>query len=112
MSSARRKGNRLESDWAADLHAVDGHDPGLAQFETPTGRLGNTYRWQVDVASQRVKSECKNREDNPARLWTWLDQLRDTPQHQVPVLVLGRNRRRPLVVMDAQDFLKLLEGSA
>jgi hypothetical protein len=109
VSASRRKGNALETWWAQRIHAVDGHDPVLVELETPTGRIGNTYRLQTDVASAHTRAECKNREDNPARLWDWLDQL---GTKQLAVLVLQRNRRRPLVVLDAEEFLSLLEGIA
>ncbi len=109
MSSSRRKGNALEAWFAKRLHAVDGVDEHLAGIQTPTGRLGSTYRLQVDVASQRYKAEAKNREDLPNRLWEWLDQLARQPLKKVPLLVLKRNGRRPLVVLDAEDFLELVE---
>jgi hypothetical protein len=111
MSAARRKGNILETAVAQRLHIVDGVDPKLAGIQTPTGRMGNTYRLQIDVASQNWAAECKNREDNPKRLWTWLDQIEEQAGKvdKAGILVVKRNFRRPLVVMDAETFYDLID---
>lgn len=110
MSAARRKGNALETEVARLLHEVDGVSPELVQYQTPTGRLGNTYRLQIDVASKRWAVECKNREDNPGRLWTWLGQLESQAGKigKFSALVLKRNRKPPLVVLSMEDFLMLV----
>lgn len=114
MSAARRKGNALEMNVARRLQRIDGHDPRLAAMETSSGRLGPVYTLQIDAATRRLAIECKNREDNPARLWSWLDglaiaarrladRLGDTDA-KVPVLVIKRNRREPLAVMRLTDL--------
>lgn len=119
MSAARRKGNALELEVARRLHELDGRDQRLAVLESSGGRLGGTYALQIDIASKHVAAECKNREDNPARLWEWLDglnlavdrlrnRLGDTAS-KLPVVVLKRNRRRALVVLDFEDFARLLD---
>jgi hypothetical protein len=114
VSSARRKGNALELEVATWLHALDGRDRRIAVLETAGGRLGSTYALQVDVASRRFVVECKAREDNPTRLWTWLDGLQVAAgrlaerlggePRKIAFLVLRRNHRRPLVVIDRADF--------
>lgn len=118
MSAARRKGNALELAVAARLHAIDGRDPNVAALETSGGRLGPAYTLQIDVATEHLAIECKNREDNPVRLWTWLDGLTTASERlrqrlgdrvgKVPVLVLKRNRRGPLVVLALEDFEQLI----
>ena len=109
MSTSRRKGNALETWVARRLHAIDGVDPALAPIQTPTGRLGNTYRLQADVASQHFIAECKNREDNPLRLWEWQEQLTRRLTGKMPLVFLKRNRRDPLVVLTAENFFSLFE---
>jgi hypothetical protein len=123
VSAARRKGNALELEVARRLHAIDGRDPNVAALESAGGRLGGTYTLQIDVATEHLAVECKNREDNPARLWTWLDglaaaaerlALRTTGSNgdtKTPVLVLRRNRRRPLAVLDLSDFELLIAAA-
>jgi hypothetical protein len=118
VSAARRKGNALELEVARRLHAIDGRDPNVAALESAGGRLGGTYALQIDVATEHLAVECKSREDNPARLWEWLDglsaaaaRLRDRlgdRNRKLPVVVLRRNRRRPLVVLDLDDFERLV----
>lgn len=120
MSTARRKGNALELLVAGRLRAIDGSDPAVAGLETSGGRLGLAYSLQIDVATERLAIECKNREDHPARLWEWLDRLTDAAgrlatrtgdRRKLPVLVIKRNRRRPLVVLDLDDFEQLVSAS-
>jgi hypothetical protein len=123
VSAARRKGNALELLVAGRLRAIDGSDPNVAALETSGGRLGLAYSMQIDVATEHLAVECKNREDHPARLWEWLDRLtlaterlalRTTGSNgdaKTPVLVIKRNRRRPLVVLDLDDFEQLVTAA-
>jgi hypothetical protein len=112
VSAARRKGNALELQVASRLRAIDGRDERLAPIESVGGRLGPAYAMQIDVATERFAVECKNREDNPARLWGWLDGLTAAVTRRgldkVPVLVIKRNRHRPLVVITLDDFERLV----
>lgn len=118
MSAARRKGNALELALARRMRDLDGTDARLSVLETLGGRLGSTYALQIDVATRRFACEAKNREDLPRRLWDWLDGLKlatrrlqerlGDPAPKVPLLVLKRNHRRPLVVLDLEDFEQLV----
>jgi hypothetical protein len=110
VSASRDKGARLEKWWAQRIHAVDGKDPLWERVETPTGRVGNTYHLQTDVISRTTTAECKARESIGSYLWSWLDQVGSVKagQGKTPILVLRRNRRRALVVLDAEDFLTIL----
>jgi hypothetical protein len=55
---------------------------------------------------------------SPRPLWVWLEgvalaaeRLRERlgdHEHKLPVVVVRRNRRRPLVVLDLEDFEGLL----
>ena len=110
MSASRRKGNALETWVAQRLQGADGVDRHLAGIQTPTGRMGNTYRLQIDVASKHWAAEAKNREDISARLWDWLDQIEAQAKllDKRGMVVVKRNRRRPLVVVDAEEFFDLL----
>jgi hypothetical protein len=123
VSAARRKGNALELLVAARLQAIDGRDDRLGALESSGGRLGPAYSLQIDVATEHLAVECKNREDNPARLWDWLDGLTAAAERlalrstgssgdaKTAVLVLKRNRRRPLAVLDLDDFEQLVTAA-
>jgi hypothetical protein len=73
---------------------------------------------QVDVATRNYVVEAKCREDLSDRLWQWLGKLTYASerlrvdladeQPKVPLLVLKRNGRRPLVVLALDDFEDLL----
>jgi hypothetical protein len=117
VSAARRKGSALELEVAKRLQAIDGRDSRLRAIESPGGRLGGAYEKQIDIATWRFAVECKNREDNPARLWQWLDKLTGASYRlandlrgrpKTPLLVLKRNGRSPIVVLAIEDFEDLL----
>lgn len=109
MGSARRKGSGFEREMAALFQSYDGRDPMYAGIETEGGRLGNSYHLRTDFVTTRYAAECKCREDLPARIWEWLDNIGIV--QKTPILLLKRNRRRPLVVLEVEDFLTLVHGS-
>lgn len=109
MSASRDKGNRLERYAAAKLRKADGADPDWARMETSAGRIGNTYHLSTDFVTRTLACEAKNRESIGDYLWKWLDGLDRWKGRKVPALVIKRNRRRPLVVVDLEDFCELLE---
>lgn len=112
MSASRDKGSRLEREVAAALHSADGKDPLLAAGETSAGRLGHLYALQTDVASARFAVECKYRESLSKQTWEWLDQLEARwADRKVPLLVLKRNRMRPLAVLSLSDLLVLVRAT-
>ena len=102
---SRAKGTRLERDVARGLVAADGQPPHIAAIASSTGRVGH-LDIGADVISTRWSVECKNREDITDRLWSWLDGIRSHGTRSA--LVVKRNRRRPLVVLDLEDFLTLV----
>lgn len=101
---SRAKGTRLERDVARLLVAHDGLDPDIALIASSTGRVGH-LDLGADILTTRFAIECKNREDITDRLWQWLVRIR--APLRIPLLVVKRNHRRPLVVLDLDDFLTL-----
>lgn len=104
MGASRDKGNRLEREVSRLLRDADGVDPAFAGIETSAGRVGPFYHLQIDVVSRRLAIECKNRESIGSYLWDWLPRF----SGKIPVLVVKKNKRRPLVVLDLEDFASLL----
>ena len=105
---SRAKGNRFERDVARRIIAADGPDPVGAGLQSAAGRIGH-LDLGLDAVSRRFAIEVKCRESIGAYLWDWLDHLatRGGWRSHVDILVVGRNRRRPLVVLDLDDFLTL-----
>jgi hypothetical protein len=109
VSASRDKGNRLERYAADKLRKADGVDPTWADKETPGGRIGNTYTLSTDFLTRSYAAECKNRESIGDYIWKWMDGLAKWKGKKVPILIIKRNRRRPLVVIDLEDFCDLVE---
>ena len=103
---SRAKGNRLERAVALKVQAADGDCLTFGHLASEAGRVGH-LDLGADIFSRRHAWECKNREDISQRLWEWLDHI-SAPNH-VPALIVKRNRRRPLVVLDLDDYLSLLK---
>jgi hypothetical protein len=49
--------------------------------------------------------ECKNQEK--MNVWDAYDQATENCKGYTPIVVMKKNRRKPLVVIDAEEFLKL-----
>ena len=111
VSASRAKGNRLERYVAAKLRDADGSDPEWVGKETPGGRVGVNYHLQVDIISRRFAVECKSRESLGEWPWKLLDGLARWKGKKYTLLVIKKRRRRPLVVIDLEDFCELIGGS-
>lgn len=106
---SRQKGNRLERDVGTAFLEADGPHPIIGPLSTTRGRVGH-LDLGADVISRRFSVECKNRESIGAYLWEWLDKL--GALQGASVLVVKRNRRRPLAVLDLDDLLELIRASS
>ena len=103
---SRQKGNRLERTAAAALIAADGPDPLISKVASSTGRVGH-LDLGADFYTRRLAGEAKSRESIGKYLWEWLDHI--DPIGHVPLLVVKRNRHRPLVVLSLDDFITLIQ---
>lgn len=107
----RAKGNRLERYVMRLLVAVDGACPILGGAASSTGRLGHLTELQLDGATERLGVETKNRESLPDWPFDAVEQIRVRAGrfHKLGVHVIKKNRRRPVVLIDLDDFATLLE---
>ena len=105
---SRQKGNRFERDTMRRLIETDGECPQFGGLATSTGRVGH-LDLGADGFTKTFAVECKCRESIGGYLWEWLDHLAERVAwtHHIPILVIRRNRRRPLVVID-QDYFEAL----
>lgn len=107
--SAKAKGRNLQKWFANKLVEILHLDP--ADIESrPMGSNGADII--IGVASRTkfpYNVEAKNQER--LNLWAaWEQALSNQGDHK-PLLVVKRNRQKPLVVLDAEDFLHLLNKS-
>lgn len=106
---SRQKGNRFEREMAVRLLAADGADPIAAGLQSSAGRIGH-LDLGADVVSRRFAYEMKNRQSIGVYFWEWLGHLAERVawREHIPVLVVKRNHREPLVVMYLTDFEALI----
>lgn len=103
MSKSKAKGTRLESAIVKTLT-----DSGIEAERIPlSGSLGGKYSSDVVIGSvdnPLYRIECKNRESIADYMWTYLEP--------VDFLVLKKNHKPALVVMELDQFIDLLRNKA
>ena len=102
--SKKAKGVRLESYIADRFREVLG---GVIKRMPKSGALKD---FKSDIYSDLpISIEAKNQETWKVHEW-WMQCTKDAGSIAVPVLVVSRNRlKEPLVVLNFEDFLKLLK---
>lgn len=100
MSKAKDKGRRAENMVADALV-----NAGVPAERVPlSGSLGGKYSADVvigSIDSPLARMEIKNRESISMQLWDWLEP--------VDYLVLKRNHKPALVVMDMNQWIELVK---
>lgn len=104
--SAKAKGATLQR-WIVDrLTKVLGLDP--ADLESrPMGSNGEDVI--LGVQSRRVfpySLEAKNQER--VNVWSAYEQAKSNAKHHEPLVIIKRNRKSPLAVVDAEHFFELV----
>lgn len=103
MSRSKAKGTRLESSLVKTLL-----DNGIQAERIPlSGSLGGKYSSDVVIGSVDhpvYRIECKNRESIADYMWTYLEP--------VDFLVLKKNHKPALVVMELDQFMSLLKDGS
>ena len=106
--SAKNKGRKLQQ-WVRDLliETFDIHPEDIRSCSMGAG--GEDV---IMARSAREKFpfsiECKNTER--LNVWEAYEQACANCEGYEPLLVMKRNRKKPLVVMDAENFVKLLKN--
>ena len=105
-SSAKSKGRRLQQ-WVRNLliERLDIHEEDVES--RPMGSGGEDL---IMARAAREKFpfsiECKNQESG--NVWKAMDQARDNAKLYTPIVVLKKNREKPLVVIDAEVFVDMV----
>lgn len=105
--SAKAKG-RLLQKWTRDL--ILEHFPELEPDDVRSTSMGcGGEDLQLSPAARRrfgFSVECKNVER--LNVWDAYDQACANSGDYEPLLVMKKNRKKPLVVMDAEAFIQLM----
>ena len=105
--SAKAKGRRLQQ-WFRDL-LIEKLDIHPEDIESRSMGAGGEDLIMARAARQRVpySIECKNQES--INVWKSYEQAQENSKDYEPVVVLKRNNTKPLVLVDAEYFVKLHE---
>ena len=105
--SAKAKGRRLQQ-WFRDL-LIEKLDIHPEDIESRS--MGASGEDLIMARAAREKFpysiECKNQES--VNLWKSYEQAQENSKDYEPVVILKRNNTKPLVLVDAEYFVKLHE---
>ena len=108
-SSAKQKG-RILQQWVRDL--ILESFPSLEADDVRSTSMGaGGEDVQLSPAARKLfpySLECKNVEK--LNVWAAYEQAEANSGEHEPLLVMKKNRKKPLVVIDAEAFVKLLTG--
>ena len=105
--SAKAKGRRLQQ-WFRDL-LIEKLDIHPEDIESRSMGAGGEDLIMARAAREKFpySIECKNQES--VNLWKSYEQAQENSKDYEPVVVLKRNNTKPLVLVDAEYFVKLHE---
>ena len=105
--SAKAKGRRLQQ-WFRDL-LIEKLDIHPEDIESRSMGAGGEDLIMARAAREKFpySIECKNQES--INLWKSYEQAQENSKDYEPVVVLKRNNTKPLVLVDAEYFVKLHE---
>ena len=106
-SSAKAKGRRLQQ-WVRDL-LIEKLDIHPEDIESRSMGAGGEDLIMACAAREKFpySIECKNQES--INVWKSYEQAQENSKDYEPVVVLKRNNTKPLVLVDAEYFVKLHE---
>ena len=106
-SSAKAKGRKLQQ-WFAKLLV---EQLGLDEEDLESRPMGSQGEDIILGKQSRqifpYSIECKNQEK--VNVWAAYEQAEENCKGYEPVVVIKRNRSKPLVVVDAEAFVKLVK---
>ena len=105
--SAKAKGRRLQQ-WFREL-LIEKLDIHPEDIESRSMGAGGEDLIMARAAREKFpySIECKNQES--VNLWKSYEQAQENSKDYEPVVILKRNNTKPLVLVDAEYFVKLHE---
>jgi len=106
--SAKNKGRRLQQ-WVRDL-LIEQLDVHPEDIESRSMGAGGEDLIMARAAREKFpySIECKNVEK--LNVWEAYDQAIANCKDKEPIVVMKKNNKKPLVVIDAESFVKLHKG--
>ena len=103
--SAKAKGRRLQQ-WVRDL-LIEKLDIHPEDIESRSMGAGGEDLIMARAAREKFpySIECKNQES--VNLWKSYEQAQENSKDYEPVVIIKKNNFKPLVVVDAEHFIKL-----
>ena len=103
--SAKAKGRRLQQ-WFRDL-LIEKLNIHPEDIESRSMGAGGEYLIMARAAREKFpySVECKNQEK--INLWESYNQAQQNSKNHEPVVILKRNNSKPLILIDAEYFVKL-----
>lgn len=107
-SSAKAKGRRFQQ-WVRDL-LIEDLDIHPEDIESRSMGAGGEDLIMARAAREKfpMSIECKNQEK--VNVWKSYDQAKANSGDYEPVLFMKKNNSKPLVVVDAEYFVRLFNG--
>ena len=104
-SSAKAKGRRLQQ-WFRDL-LIEKLDVHPEDIESRSMGAGGEDLIMARAARKKFpySIECKNQES--VNVWNAYEQAKENSGNYEPIVVLKRNNTKPLVLVDADYFVRL-----
>jgi hypothetical protein len=107
-SSAKAKGRKLQQWVVEKLVAILAFDPEDLESR-PMGSSGEDVIMGVQSRKQFPYSiECKNQEA-VVNVWKAMEQCQTNCKDYEPLVIIKRNKSKPLALVDAEYFIKLHE---
>ena len=105
VQSGKAKGRRLQQ-WTRDA-LVESLDIHPEDIESRSMGAGGEDLIMSRAAREAFpySVECKNQEK--LNIWSAYDQAKENSGNYTPIVVLKRNNVKPLVLIDAQDFIDI-----
>ena len=106
--SAKNKGRRLQQ-WVRDL-LIEQLDVHPEDIESRSMGAGGEDLIMARAAREKFpySIECKNVEK--LNVWEAYDQAIANSKDKEPIVIMKKNNKKPLVVIDAESFVKLHKG--
>lgn len=106
--SAKAKGRRLQQ-WVRDL-LIEKLDVHPEDIESRSMGAGGEDLIMARAAREKFpfSIECKNVEK--LNVWEAYKQAKENAGKYVPIVVMKRNQEKPLIVIDAEEFVNIMEN--
>ena len=105
-SSAKSKGRRLQQ-WVRTL-LVEKLDIHPEDIESRPMGSGGEDLIMARAAREKFPFSVEAKNQESGNVWKYMEQARDNAKLYTPIVVMKKNREKPLVVVDAEVFVDMV----